>query len=365
MTAAASPRFHTLGRSGLRVSRLGLGTMTFGQPGWGCDEQEAGRVLDAYLAAGGNLVDTADVYAGGESERLVGRLLAERGVADDVVLSTKFTLGARPGDPNAGGNGRKAMLRALEGSLRRLGRDHVDLYLLHAWDGLTPVEEVMRGLDDLVTAGKVRHVAFSDVPAWYAARAQTLAEWRGWEPLVALQLEYSLAERGIELEFPALCQELGMGLMTWGPLANGLLSGRYAAVAADPTGTELPEGRLRATAAHANPATDKRNERTWRVIAALEEVAREVGASSAQVAVQWVLQRPAVGTVLLGARRADQLQDTLGALELVLPPELLARLDEASAPPRVVPYGFLRSIQARIGGGTVDKVDGYYDRDRR
>lgn len=161
-------RYRTLGRSGLRVAPLGLGTMTFGQPGWGCCEESAGEVLDTYLGWGGNLVDTADIYACGESERIIGRYLAGRGVRDQVVLATKYSMGARPGQPNAGGNGRVALRRALEGSLARLGTDHVDLYLVHAWDGVTPVEEVMRALDDVVRAGLVRHVALSDVPAWYA-----------------------------------------------------------------------------------------------------------------------------------------------------------------------------------------------------
>ena len=235
--------YHTLGRSGLRVSRLALGTMTFAQEGWGCDRDTAGKLLDVYLDAGGNFIDTADMYADGASEAVTGALIAERGIRDYVVLSTKFTMAMRPGDPNSAGNGRKSMLRALEASLRRLGTDHVDLYILHAWDALTPVEEVMRSLDDLVSAGKVRYIAFSDVPAWYAARAQTLAEWRGYEPLCALQLEYSLAERGLELEFPSLCQELGMGLMTWGPLGNGLLSGKYSAQ--NGSGEAFPTGASR------------------------------------------------------------------------------------------------------------------------
>jgi aryl-alcohol dehydrogenase-like predicted oxidoreductase len=361
MTAA----FHTLGRSGLRVSRLALGTMTFGQPGWGCDRAAAGELLDAYLDHGGNFVDTADIYAGGESEQIVGDLLRARGARDRVVLSTKYSLGASAGDPNAGGNGRKAMLRALEGSLRRLGTDHVDLYLVHAWDGITPVEEVMRSLDDLVRSGKVRYVGLSDVPAWYASRAQTLAQWRGYEPLCALQLEYSLIERGVEYEFPPLCEEVGASLMTWGPLANGLLSGKYAETARSEGRDELPEGRLRATVAHARPETDKRSPRTWGIVRELDEVAREIGASSAQVAVNWVANRPAVGSVVLGASRVEQLRDTLGALQLDLPAELRARLDVATTPPRAVPYGFLPWVQQRMAAGAVDKTTGYHARDLR
>src|SRR5512135_1389441 len=202
-----------LGRSGLRVSPLCLGTMTFGTEwGWGADPDACRAMLRAYLEAGGNFVDTADLYTGGRSEEILGGLLREAGDRDRLVLASKFTFNARPGDPNAGGNGRKNILRALEGSLRRLGTEYLDLYWLHAWDGLTPVEEVMATLDALVRSGKVRHLGLSDVPAWYLARAQTLAEWRGLERICALQLEYSLVERSIEREFVPAALELGMGI---------------------------------------------------------------------------------------------------------------------------------------------------------
>lgn len=339
-----------LGRTGLRVSRLSLGTMTFGQPDWGCDEATARELLETYLAAGGNVVDTADIYAGGESERIVGRFLADTGRRDELVLASKYTLGQRPGVPNSGGNGRVALRRTLEQSLERLGTDHLDLFLLHAWDGITPVEEVMRALDEVVRAGLVRHIALSDVPAWYAARAHTVAQWRGYEPPAAVQLEYSLAERGLEYEFPAMCAELGMGLMTWGPLANGWLSGKYADVAraADPDSAELPDGRVKATSARRNPATDKRGTRTWAVIEALAEVAAQLVAPPAQVAVAWLLQRPAVSTVILGARRADQLEQTLGAAALDLPADVVQRLDDVGVPPRAAPYGFLKMVAANL-----------------
>lgn len=347
--------YYTLGRSGLRVSPLALGTMTFGQPAWGADTQTSAQILDAYLDAGGNFVDTADIYSQGSSEELVGKLIAERSIRDRTVLSTKFTLGGRDGDPNAGGNGRKAMLRALEGSLRRLGTDYVDLYIVHAWDALTPAEEVIRGLDDLVSTGKVRYVALSDVPAWYAARAQTLAEWRGYEPLIALQLEYSLAERGLEYEFPALAQELGMGLMTWGPLASGLLSGKYSA---DASATEdLPEGRIKVTAATSQ--RDHRSERNWRIVTELAKVAQEIGKSPAQVALNWVANRPALGSVILGASKLHQIQSNLGALDFTLPDDLRTRLDEVSAPPPAVPYAFMSSLQSRLNAEVQDKPAGY------
>lgn len=348
--------YYTLGRSGLRVSRLALGTMTFAQPGWGCDDEAAGQILDTYLEAGGNFVDTADAYAGGASEELLGKLIAERGIRDRTVLSTKFTFNAKPGDPNSAGNGRKAMLRSLEGSLRRLGTDHVDLYFMHFWDDRTPVEEVMRGLDDLVSSGKVRYVAFSDVPAWYAARAQTLAEWRAYEPLVALQMEYSLVERGLEYEFPALAQELGMGLMTWGPLGNGLLSGKYTGASSI---EDLPDGRLKVTAAHTPPALDKKTERNWAIVTELAKVAEEIGQSPAQVAINWVANRPAVGSVLLGATKPHQIQSTVASLDFTLPDELRQRLDDVSTPPPAVPYSFLPWVHGVINAEVQDKPAAY------
>ncbi|MFG2600608.1 aldo/keto reductase [Streptomyces sp. NPDC048462] len=212
-------------------------------------------------------------------------------------------------------------------------------------------------LDDLVSSGKVRYVALSDVPAWYAARAQTLAEWRGYEPLVALQLEYSLAERGLEYEFPSLAQELGMGLMTWGPLAKGLLSGKYSADA--PTAADLPEGRLK-VAASTGTMADNRSERNWRIVTELGKVAQEIGRSPAQVALNWVANRPAVGSVILGASKAAQIRSNLDALDFALPEELRARLDEVSAPPRAAPYAFVDSLQARLNGQVRNKRPGYY-----
>lgn len=219
----------TLGRSGLVVSPLCLGTMTFGTDwGWGSDEKAARAIFDAFVDAGGNFVDTADLYVGGKSEELLGRFVHERRLRDRVVIATKCSFNAEPRNPNAGGNGRKNVLRAIEGSLQRLGTDYVDLYFLHDWDMVTPVEEVLRTFDDLVRSGKVRHVGLSDVPAWYAARYQTLAEQQGAEPLCALQLEYSLVERTIEREHVPLARELGMGITPWSPLASGFLSGKYA-----------------------------------------------------------------------------------------------------------------------------------------
>jgi len=352
--------YYTLGRTGLRVSRLALGSMTFGTEwGWGMEKAAAQNIFNAYLDAGGNFIDTADLYTNGSSESWLGDFIAARGARDQVVIASKFSYNAQPGNPNAGGNGRKNVLRAIEGSLKRLKTDYLDLYLLHTWDQVTPAEEVMRTFDDLVRAGKVRHVGLSDVPAWYAARAATLAQLRGYEPVSALQLEYSLAERNIENEFTGLGAEVGAGIMVWSPLASGLLSGKYKPNA---QARDAGEGRLAAMAGSSNPGFQKFNERNWAIVAELEQVAAEAGRSMAQVAVNWVAQRPGVASVIIGATRIEQLKDNLGALDFSLAPEHIARLDAVSEPARPFPYSFFgNEIQAMLNGGASvgDKPAGY------
>jgi aryl-alcohol dehydrogenase-like predicted oxidoreductase len=345
-----------LGRSGLRVSPLGLGTMTFGTEwGWGADLDTCRALFRAYLEAGGNFVDTADMYTGGRSEEILGALMREAGNRDQLVVATKFTFNARPGDPNAGGNGRKNILRALEGSLRRLGTDHVDLLWLHAWDGVTPVEEVMATLDALVRAGQVRYLGLSDVPAWYLARAQTLAEWRGWERICALQLEYSLVERSIEHEFVPAALELGMGICPWSPLGGGFLSGKYRrAEGVDGAGA----GRLQQTKGSGNPVFVKFTERNWRILEVLRQVAGELGRSPAQVAIGWAATRPGVTSTIIGATHPGQLQDTLGSLEVALPELQARRLDEASRIEPGFPYAFFTpAMRGGITGGTVVRAE--------
>jgi aryl-alcohol dehydrogenase-like predicted oxidoreductase len=341
--------YHLLGRSGLRVSPLCLGTMTFGTEwGWGSDEDTARAILHRYLEAGGNFVDTADGYTNGRSEELLGKFLSESGERDRVVLATKFTFSTRPGDPNGGGNGRKHMLSALEASLRRLKTDYVDLYWVHNWDTLTPVEEVMASLDAAVRSGKVRYIGLSDTPAWYVARAQTIAEWRGWERLCALQLEYSLVERNIEREHVPVAQHLGLGICPWSPLASGLLSGKYLSMA----DVQKGKGRLSAVSTSDNPGFAKLySERNFELARLLVEVAREAGRKPAQLAVQWITQRPGVASTLIGATRLEQLEETLRALETELPPELAQRLDEASQPQAQFPYTFHGpKMQAMVNG---------------
>jgi aryl-alcohol dehydrogenase-like predicted oxidoreductase len=341
--------YYTLGRSGLRVSRLALGAMTFGTEwGWGADEDTARQLFNTYIDAGGNFIDTADLYTNGTSETWIGKFIAERNLRDRTVITTKFTYNAEPGNPNAGGNGRKNMLRAVEGSLKRLGTDYIDLYILHTWDTITPAEEVMRTLDDLVHSGKVRHIGLSDTPAWYATRAQTLAEWRGYEPLSTLQLEYSLVERNIEREFVPLGIELGMGIMVWSPLASGLLSGKYK----PSEGGSIGEGRLETMKGSSNPGFQKFSDRNWAIVAELEKVAVELDRSMAQVAVNWTANRPGIASVIIGATKQAQLDDNLKALEFELPIELANRLEAVSHPETQFPYSFFdNEIQGMIHGG--------------
>jgi aryl-alcohol dehydrogenase-like predicted oxidoreductase len=335
---AALAEYRLLGRSGLRVSPLCLGTMTFGTEwGWGSPKETAHRMLARYLELGGNFVDTADGYTAGTSESLIGEYLLQVGGRDRMVLATKFSLGSTPGNPNSGGNGRKNVYRALEGSLGRLRTDYVDLYWMHAWDGITPVEEVMQTLTDLVRAGKIRYAGFSNVPAWYFARAQTLAEREGLTPIIALQLEYSLVERNIEREHVPAALALGAAVTPWSPLASGLLSGKYRRDGVKALG----EGRLPAIATYGNPGFDKLfTERNWAIVDELVAVARELGAPASQVALAWISSRPGVGSTIVGASRLEQLESNLAALDLDVPEQLSRRLDEASRPELVHPYHF-------------------------
>lgn len=343
--------YSLLGRSGLRVSPLCLGGMTFGTDwGWGSPKETVYAILDRYFEAGGNFLDTADLYVNGRSEEIIGEYVRERGLLDRAVIATKFTFNAEPGNPNAGGNGRKNMQRAVEGSLRRLGVEALDLLWVHAWDGLTPVEEVLRGLDDLVRSGKVRYLGLSDAPAWYLARAQTLAELRGWTPFAGLQLEYSLVERSIEREHVPAALELGLGILPWSPLASGLLTGKYKRAGSGVEG----EGRLQAVKDAGNPSFDKIfRARNWGILDVLLEVAEGLGRPPAQVALNWVATRPGVTSTLVGSTKLDQLEQNLHALEFTIPAELVARLDEASKLPPANPYLFFeKTMRTMIDGGT-------------
>ena len=339
----------TLGRSGLRVSPLTLGTMTFGTEwGWGTEQELSRNIFNRYIDAGGNFVDTADMYTGGTSEKMVGQFIRERNLRDRVVLATKFTFNAEVGNPNTGGNGRKNIYRALHGSLQRLQTDYIDLYWLHAWDTYTPVEEVVSTLTDLVRQGKIRHYGFSDTPAWYVARAQTLAELQGKERLIALQLEYSLVERNIEREHIPVAQELGIAILPWSPLAGGFLAGKYKRSG----NTGVGEGRHEVTKNSGNPAFNKFTEHNWKVLDALLSVAKKMNKPPAVVALNWAATQPGITSTIIGATKLAQLDDNLAALDFEIPAELRTQQDEASAPEAIHPYIFYGSnIHAMITGG--------------
>ncbi|HTL98386.1 MAG TPA: aldo/keto reductase [Holophagaceae bacterium] len=333
--------YRTLGRSGLRVSPLCLGAMTFGTDwGWGADEAESARMMDRYAELGGNFIDTANIYTKGHSEAIIGGYLKARGGRDRWVLATKFCGSLRSGDPNAGGASRKSILQNLDESLRRLRTDFVDLYWMHFNDPHTPMDETMRALDDAVRAGKVRYLGFSDTPAWRVVEAQMLARLKDWTPLVALQIEHSLMERTVEHDLLPMAKAFSLGVTPWSPLKGGLLSGKYGR-------NKHPEGEGR----H-KPDSRYLSEGTFRILDALEAVAAEQGAGMAEVALAWVLARPGVASPILGARTMSQLEANIRALDVALTPAQAARLDEASAPAPVFPYGFLPNTKHVMQGGT-------------
>lgn len=323
--------------------------MTFGTEwGWGVDDATSAALLDRYLAAGGNFVDTADFYTEGKSEEILGKLIRERKVRDRVVLATKFTFNQEPGNPNAGGNGRKNVYRSLEGSLKRLGTDYIDLYWLHAWDTITPIDEVLATFDDLVKSGKIRYYGFSNVPAWYTSRAQTIAEREGKARLIALQLEYSLVERNIEREHVPAARELGIGICPWSPLASGFLSGKYSRI----DQASSTEGRLNILKDSGNPAFEKFTERNWRIMDVLLDVAKELNRSPAEIALNWVATQPGVCSTIIGATKMSQLENNLTAIDLEIPNQLRLSLNKISDIDQVYPYVFFGSFfQNWIKGG--------------
>lgn len=341
--------FRTLGRSGLIVSPIALGTMTFGTPRWGAPDEIAESIFHAYVEAGGNFIDTADVYAKGRSEELIGGYVRDRSLRDQLLLATKFSFhGGETGNPNAGGNGRKNLYRAIEGSLRRLQTDYIDLYWMHVWDMVTPVEEVLQSLGDLVRSGKIRYFGFSDLPAWYATKAATLASVHNLPAPIALQLEYSLVERSIEREHLPAARDGGLGICPWSPLAGGFLAGKYQRADTGATG----EGRLSGS----NPfGNTKFSDRNWRVLDPLRSVAAEVDRPLAQVALAWVSAQAGIASPILGASKLEQLHDNLSSLEIRLTPEQLQTLDESSALDPAFPYGIFTSEVNRgiFGGATV------------
>lgn len=347
----ALDHYRLLGRSGLRVSPVALGTMTFGQDwGWGADADEARRIFDLYVDRGGNFVDTAVNYTNGVSERILGEFIADK--RDRIVLATKFTMSREPGNPNAGGNHRLNMVRSVEQSLRQLNTNRIDLLYLHAWDMTTQVDEVMRGLDDLVRSGKIHYAGICNTPAWRISQMQTLADLRGWTPFIALQIEYSLVERSVEHELIPMAAALGLGVLPWSPLGGGILTGKYGkSDVADSHEVNISPTRkgIIASSGHLN-------ERSIEVAAVVRAIAEEIGATSSQVAIAWTLTNPAVTAPVIGARTLSQAADNLGALDVALSPEHVDRLNRASAPDPIFPVRFVGRPMVKqliFGGASV------------
>jgi aryl-alcohol dehydrogenase-like predicted oxidoreductase len=339
-------RYKLLGNSGLRVSELCLGTMTFGEDwGWGSDKEESRAVFQAFAEAGGNFLDTANIYTNGTSETLVGEFV--KGDREKWVIATKYSLNTRPGDVNACGNHRKNLFQALEASLKRLGTDYIDLLWLHLWDSLTPMEEVMRAFDDLVRMGKVLYIGISDSPAWIVSQANTLATLRGWTPFIGLQIEYSLKERTPERELLPMAKALNIGVTAWSPLGGGVLTGKY-------NQPNPVDGRLSMT-----DQPFQILDRDLKIAETVLEIAREIGKSPAQVALNWLRNRPNSVIPIIGARRLSQLQDNLACVDFNLPREQLQRLDNISAIPLGFPHELLASQFVRdiLLGGVAAQLD--------
>jgi aryl-alcohol dehydrogenase-like predicted oxidoreductase len=333
-------KYRTLGRSGLRVSELCLGTMTFGEDwGWGASREESLRIFEAFTSAGGNFIDTANNYTNGSSERFLGEFIASD--REHYVLATKYTLTERKPDPNFGGNHRKNLIRSLEGSLRRLKTGYVDLLYLHMWDGLTPVEEVMRALNDLVQAGKVLYIGISDTPAWVVSQANTLAELRGWTQFVALQVPYSLADRSVERDLLPMARAFGMGILPWGILEGGELTGKYNSPSIEPRRSKNTDESIKTLAG------------------VVMEIAAELGRTPSQVAINWVRRQLGNIIPILGARSERQILDNLGCLDFELADEQMQRLEQASQINLGFPHSFLASnhVRSLIFGETYALLD--------
>jgi aryl-alcohol dehydrogenase-like predicted oxidoreductase len=336
-------QYKLLGRSGLKVSELCLGTMGFGtESGWGAEAADSYAMMEAFANAGGNFLDTANRYQNGMSEKIIGDFVSGRD-RDYWVIATKYSLYDNLTNPNASGNNRKNMMRSVEKSLKRLQTDFIDVLYLHIWDWLTPIGEVLRGLDDLVRQGKVTYIAISDTPAWMVAKGQTMAELMGWSQFVALQVEYSLLQRTPERELIPMAQHFGLTLTPWAPLAGGALTGKY--LRNDP-------GRIK-------PDSKRLNEEAVRITKEVMAVAEELGASPGQVALAWTMQQGFSSIPIVGATKLSQMQDNLGVIGLQLSPEHLQCLDQASRIDLGFPGEFYREEGVKLAnyGGFYDKVE--------
>ncbi|MFN6568863.1 aldo/keto reductase [Dendronalium sp. ChiSLP03b] len=347
-------RYKLLGKSGLRVSEVCLGTMTFGEDwGWGASVDESRKIFDTFVEAEGNFIDTANGYTDGSSEKIVGEFIAQD--RERFVVATKYSFPLRmnesKGDPNASGNHRKNLIQSLEGSLKRLNTDYIDLFWLHAWDFTTPVEEVMRSLDDVVRQGKVLYIGISDAPAWIIAQANTIAQYQGWTQFVALQIEYNLIQRTPERDLLPMAKALDLAVTPWSPLAGGVLTGKYN----KPLEAGEEQGRM------ANFPAGSISERSLAIAEVVGQVASETGRTASQIALAWLHAQNGVIIPIIGARKLTQFQDNLASLDVTLSPEHLQRLNEVSQIELGFPHDFLQSeiIRDRLFGGTYSTIDNH------
>ena len=339
-------RYKLLGRTGLRVSELCLGTMTFGPDwGWGADRDESRAMFDAFAEAGGNFIDTANRYTNGTAETYVGEFTKKD--REHFVIATKYTLSSDGSDPNAAGNHRKSLVQSLDASLRRLGTDYIDVYWAHIWDLLTPIEEMMRALDDQVRAGKILYAGISDAPAWVIARANAVAEAQGWTPFCALQSQYSLVERNAERELLPMSRHLDIAFTAWGALGTGLLTGKYND---DPTGGG---GRIYSA------GWGEVEERKLAIARQVSAVAKDIGATPSQVALSWVRQQAPLMIPVIGSRKTSQLVDNLGCVDVTLSAEQLDTLNEISKIELGFPYDFIKGGRTSWFGDVVEQVDNH------
>jgi aryl-alcohol dehydrogenase-like predicted oxidoreductase len=367
-------KYHLLGKSGLRVSELCLGAMTFGEEwGWGASKEECRKIFNAYVDAGGNFIDTANNYTVGTSEKYIGEFIS--GDRDRFVLATKYTSNTRRGDPNAGGNHRKNMTQSLEASLKRLNTDYIDLYWVHAWDPLTPIEEMLRALDDMVRAGKILYIGISDAPAWVVSQANTLANLRGWTEFAGIQIEYSLIERTPERELLPMAGALDIGVTAWSPLGGGVLTGKY-----NKNNEEQQQSQQQNTSSSSMVLTQEGNsrlevqsglasrflnDRNISIAQQVSKIAKKIGRSAAQVALNWVRQQNITSLAwknkiipIIGARKESQIKDNLACLEFELTSEQMKILNEVSQIELGFPHDFLNSEMIRdiIYGGTYSSI---------
>jgi aryl-alcohol dehydrogenase-like predicted oxidoreductase len=336
-------KYKLLGRSGLKVSELCLGTMGFGtEAGWGAHATTSFAIMDEFAHAGGNFIDTANIYKLGTSEKIIGDYVSNHD-RDYFVLATKYTLKDNATNPNASGNNRKNMMRSVEDSLKRLKTDFIDLLYLHIWDDITPIDEVLRGMDDLIRQGKVNYTAISDTPAWVVAKGNTLAELMGWSQFVALQVEYSLIARTPERELIPMAKHFGMTVTPWAPLGGGALTGKY----------------LRGEKGRIKPESKRLDERSTKITKAVVEVADELGVSASHVALQWTISQGFSCIPIVGATKVDQLKDNLKTIDVSLTPQQIQKLNEASAIELGFPGDFFReeAVKNNSFGGFYDKVE--------